>query len=277
MGRCGAPCSGAESVGRLCRPRRGGSGRDAQVTSGRSSRSSPRRIAALAGHERFEEAAMARDRLAALVRAAARTQRLLGLTRCAELVAARPTPPAGWELVAGAPRAGWSPPRARRAGRPRCPTSTPWRAAARAGDGWQRGRHRQPAPRSPEACCGGWRRRGCALVHLDGVLVLPGLRRPGRSGPGWRPRPSRARHPTTPRRGPGTAPRRRVSNGPRRSQRILTGCSAVSSVGVRPPRSRRRPRGRGASMCETRCGCGRGGHAGHLGDAPAMTSASCSC
>jgi DNA polymerase-3 subunit epsilon len=47
------------------------------------------RMGALAECERFEEATAQRDRLAAFVRAASRTQRLSALTRCPELVAAR--------------------------------------------------------------------------------------------------------------------------------------------------------------------------------------------
>lgn len=47
------------------------------------------RMATLAADERFEEAGVHRDRLAAFVRAAARTQRLTSLTRCSEVVAAR--------------------------------------------------------------------------------------------------------------------------------------------------------------------------------------------
>ncbi len=48
-----------------------------------------RRMAALADDERYEEAGVHRDRLAAFVRAAARTQRLTALTRIPHLVAAR--------------------------------------------------------------------------------------------------------------------------------------------------------------------------------------------
>jgi len=44
---------------------------------------------ALAAEERYEDAGVHRDRLAAFVRAASRTQRLTALTRCSELVAAR--------------------------------------------------------------------------------------------------------------------------------------------------------------------------------------------
>jgi DNA polymerase III subunit epsilon len=48
-----------------------------------------RRMTTLAADERFEEAVVHRDRLAAFVRAAARTQRLTALTRIPQLVAAR--------------------------------------------------------------------------------------------------------------------------------------------------------------------------------------------
>lgn len=55
------------------------------------------RMAALAAAERFEEAAPWRDRLAAFLRAAARTQRLSALTRCPEVVAAR-REAGGWSV-----------------------------------------------------------------------------------------------------------------------------------------------------------------------------------
>jgi DNA polymerase III subunit epsilon len=63
------------------------------------------RMAALAADERFEEAGVHRDRLAAFVRAAARTQRLTALSRCPEIIATRredPKPGSGqaarWEV-----------------------------------------------------------------------------------------------------------------------------------------------------------------------------------
>ena len=56
------------------------------------------RMAALAADERFEEAGVHRDRLAAFVRAAARTQRLTSLTRCAEVVAARREDDGRWAV-----------------------------------------------------------------------------------------------------------------------------------------------------------------------------------
>ncbi|GAA1987464.1 DEDD exonuclease domain-containing protein [Isoptericola halotolerans] len=57
------------------------------------------RVARLAGQERFEEAGQVTHRLRSFVAAAARAQRLDPLSRCAELVAARPTAAGGWELV----------------------------------------------------------------------------------------------------------------------------------------------------------------------------------
>ncbi len=56
------------------------------------------RMAGLARSERFEEAGSHRDRLAAFVRAAARTQRLSALTRCPEVVAARREDDGRWAV-----------------------------------------------------------------------------------------------------------------------------------------------------------------------------------
>ena len=58
-----------------------------------------RRIETLAAMLRYEDAAAQRDRLAAFIRAAARGQRLSALAGCAQLVAARPTPEHGYEVV----------------------------------------------------------------------------------------------------------------------------------------------------------------------------------
>ena len=59
------------------------------------------RMATLALGERYEEATVHRDRLAAFVRAAARMQRLSSLIECRHLVAARPAAdrPRHWELA----------------------------------------------------------------------------------------------------------------------------------------------------------------------------------
>src|SRR3546814_21110384 len=52
----------------------------------------------LAKDERFEEAGIHRDRLATFLRAAARTQRLSALSRCAEVVAARREDDGRWTV-----------------------------------------------------------------------------------------------------------------------------------------------------------------------------------
>jgi DNA polymerase-3 subunit epsilon len=57
------------------------------------------RIEALADRERFEEAAVLRSRLIALLRATVRMQRLSALTRLSELVAARRNTVGGWEIA----------------------------------------------------------------------------------------------------------------------------------------------------------------------------------
>jgi DNA polymerase-3 subunit epsilon len=56
-------------------------------------------IARLAAQQRFEEAAVERDRARTLVRALARTQRLASFSALAEVVAARPGPTGGWDLA----------------------------------------------------------------------------------------------------------------------------------------------------------------------------------
>jgi DNA polymerase III subunit epsilon len=88
MGRCLSPCDGSADPSAydtlveqlrdtlLCRPD--------EVVDALTGR-----MSLLAAEERFEEAGVHRDRLAAFLRAAARTQRLSALTRCAEVVAAR--------------------------------------------------------------------------------------------------------------------------------------------------------------------------------------------
>jgi DNA polymerase-3 subunit epsilon len=57
------------------------------------------RIARFAASQRYEEAAVVRGRLGALLRASIRMQRLGSLTTIAELVAARPGGSGGWELA----------------------------------------------------------------------------------------------------------------------------------------------------------------------------------
>jgi DNA polymerase-3 subunit epsilon len=98
MGRCGAPCTGAQSEGDYaivvaeC----------AAIFSGNARPGSDllrARLEELASAERFEDAARVRDRFLQLVRGAARAQRLAPLTRSPEIIAARRADHGGWELV----------------------------------------------------------------------------------------------------------------------------------------------------------------------------------
>lgn len=57
------------------------------------------RLTSLAEAQRYEDAAVVRDRITTLVRSCARMQALVSLTRLAELVAARPDGLGGWQLV----------------------------------------------------------------------------------------------------------------------------------------------------------------------------------
>ncbi len=98
MGRCGAPCTGSQSVDDYAAVVAeaaavlGGDSRD--VVSALHTR-----MSLLAGQERFEDAGAVRDRMLHLVRAAARAQRLAPLAASPEVVAARRTAEGGWEVV----------------------------------------------------------------------------------------------------------------------------------------------------------------------------------
>ncbi len=98
MGRCGAPCTGAQSVesyGAVV-------DRAVDLLAGdtRELLTALRvRLAALSADERFEDAQLVRDRLVALVRGTSRSQRLDPLARIGELVAARRSVLGGWEIV----------------------------------------------------------------------------------------------------------------------------------------------------------------------------------
>jgi DNA polymerase-3 subunit epsilon len=98
MGRCGAPCTGAQSVEEYASVVE-----DAIVAlSGDSRRvvtALRTRMVTLSENQRFEDAGMMRDRLLALVRGMARTQRIAPLAASRELVAARPAAIGGWELI----------------------------------------------------------------------------------------------------------------------------------------------------------------------------------
>jgi DNA polymerase-3 subunit epsilon len=97
MGRCLSPCDGSAdptsyaAVVRRLRDTLLRSPDDVVETINR-------RMTSLAADERFEEAGVHRDRLAAFIRAAARTQRLSALTRCPEVVAARREDDGRWAV-----------------------------------------------------------------------------------------------------------------------------------------------------------------------------------
>jgi DNA polymerase-3 subunit epsilon len=115
LGRCPAPCEHRISIpeyeARAADPfRAAATGDPGTVVSALLAR-----MEVLAATRRYEEAAVARVRLAALLRAAVRMQRLAALTGIAELVAARPARAGGWELAVirhgRLAAAGTSPPR----------------------------------------------------------------------------------------------------------------------------------------------------------------------
>jgi len=98
IGRCSAPCEGGQSpeayaaLAELVRAAWSGDVRPL-VDPLRA------RLVRLAAAERFEHAAVVRDRIAAVVRACARMQRIASLTVIEELVAAHPDGCGGWELA----------------------------------------------------------------------------------------------------------------------------------------------------------------------------------
>lgn len=99
LGRCPAPCehriTPEEYDQRAAAPFRTATASDPQVVVD----ALLARIETLSASRRYEEAAVVRSRLAAVLRAAVRMQRLAGLTRIAELTAARRAPGGGWELA----------------------------------------------------------------------------------------------------------------------------------------------------------------------------------
>ncbi|HET7304275.1 MAG TPA: DEDD exonuclease domain-containing protein [Segeticoccus sp.] len=98
MGRCGAPCTGEQTVEEYARVVE----QAAAALTGDARpvvRALRARMDLLATQERFEDAGSVRDRMLQLVRAAARAQRLAPLAATPQLVAARRTPDRGWELV----------------------------------------------------------------------------------------------------------------------------------------------------------------------------------
>jgi DNA polymerase-3 subunit epsilon len=99
LGRCAAPCEHRISVadyerGASAAFRTATAEDPQQVVDALLSR-----IEALAADHRYEDAAVVRGRLVAVLRATLRMQRLSGLTRIAELSAARRAADGGWELA----------------------------------------------------------------------------------------------------------------------------------------------------------------------------------
>jgi DNA polymerase-3 subunit epsilon len=97
MGRCGAPCTGAQSVDEyasIAAVFRAAVDHDPHAVV------APllARVDRLAAEERYEDAALLRDRVAVLVRAVRRRQRLESLAAVPELVLARPDGAGGWHL-----------------------------------------------------------------------------------------------------------------------------------------------------------------------------------
>lgn len=97
MGRCGAPCIGAETVDAYAE-HADHVRRAITADPGHLVDRLLTRIDALAAHERFEDAAIRRDRLASFLRTAIRGQRIAGLARLPQLIAARRHEEGGWEL-----------------------------------------------------------------------------------------------------------------------------------------------------------------------------------
>lgn len=98
LGRCGAPCDGRQSPEDYSeiadRVARALDGDGHQVIDALGER-----LRTLSADQRFEDAAAVRDRMLALVRAAARAQRMTPLATSPEVIAAAPTPAGGWEFT----------------------------------------------------------------------------------------------------------------------------------------------------------------------------------
>ncbi|WP_322747409.1 MULTISPECIES: DEDD exonuclease domain-containing protein [unclassified Frankia] len=98
MGRCGAPCDGRESLQDYARHVE--AARRAMTTDPSVIVAAARtRIDSLAAQQRFEDAAVERDRLLAFLHGAQRLQRLSALAGVAEMTAAAPTPEGGWDIA----------------------------------------------------------------------------------------------------------------------------------------------------------------------------------
>lgn len=104
LGRCSGPCvAGDDDAGRIAR-----AAHDAEVLAARTAMGDDpgsvvermlARIMRYASEERFEQAALERDRVAAVVEGAARRERFAQMSACEELVAARARDDGAWEVV----------------------------------------------------------------------------------------------------------------------------------------------------------------------------------
>ncbi len=97
IGRCSAPCEGGST------PEQYGELVDVVAAAWRGDvrplvAPLERRLASLSAAQRYEQAALVRDRITTVVRACARMQRLSALRAIGELVAGRPDGDGGWEL-----------------------------------------------------------------------------------------------------------------------------------------------------------------------------------
>ena len=98
IGRCGAPCEGAETPQEYAL--HVAAVRRAMLEDPRPLVAAVRgRITRLSTMHRYEEAAAHRDRMLAFVRGAARLQRLAAVSGCAQIVAAHAGPDGGWDLA----------------------------------------------------------------------------------------------------------------------------------------------------------------------------------
>ncbi len=97
MGRCGAPCAGGETVEEYARHAEAVREAFTADAGGLVSRLLGR-IERLSAMQRYEDAAVHRNRLAAFVRTAARSQRMAALAAVPELAAARRLEQGGWEM-----------------------------------------------------------------------------------------------------------------------------------------------------------------------------------
>jgi DNA polymerase-3 subunit epsilon len=98
MGRCGAPCTGDQSVKDYAVI----VDRAAEMIAGDSREvvgALRQRMSSLSSQERYEDAGAVRDRLLHLVRATARAQRIAPMANSAEIMAARPRSQGGWEVI----------------------------------------------------------------------------------------------------------------------------------------------------------------------------------